>query len=66
VEYQLIIRIEPPALPIATLNLLHQNIQDIFYERGVQIMVPAFESQPERPTVIPKSKWNQAPGDRAS
>jgi small-conductance mechanosensitive channel len=64
VEYQLIVRLEPPALPIATLNLLHQNIQDIFNERGVQIMVPAFESQPERPIVIPKSKWNQAPGDR--
>jgi small-conductance mechanosensitive channel len=66
VEYQLVVRVEKPELRIATLTALHQNIQDIFYERGVQIMVPAFESQPASPLVIPKSKWTQAPGDAAS
>jgi len=64
VQYQVVVRIEKPETRIATLNSLHQNIQDIFNERGVQIMVPAFESQPESPIVIPKSKWSQAPGDQ--
>ncbi|HET9888337.1 MAG TPA: mechanosensitive ion channel domain-containing protein [bacterium] len=66
VEYQLVVRVEKPEIRIVALNALHQNILDIFNERGVQIMVPAFEAQPETPIVIPKSKWSQAPGDRAS
>ena len=66
VEYQLVVRLEQAEQRIATLNALHQNIQDFFNERGVQIMTPAFESQPERPLIIPKSKWSQAPGDQPS
>lgn len=65
VEYQLVVRIEKPELRVATLTGLHQNILDIFNERGVQIMVPAFESQPQSPVIVPRSKWSQAPGDRA-
>ena len=43
------------------LSDLHAQIQDAFNEFGVQIMSPAFESQPERSVVVPKSKWFAAP-----
>jgi small-conductance mechanosensitive channel len=64
VEYQLVVRLEQADRRVAILNVLHQNIQDAFNERGVQIMSPAFESQPEQPVIVPKSKWFAAPGDR--
>jgi small-conductance mechanosensitive channel len=65
VEYQLIVRLErpDPAHRAATLSALHQNILDAFNERGVQIMTPSFEGQPEQPVLVPKAKWTQAPGD---
>ena len=63
VEYQLVVRVERADRRFLTLSELNQNIQDAFNERGVQIMSPAFESQPEQPIVVPKSKWNRAPGD---
>jgi small-conductance mechanosensitive channel len=62
VEYQLVVRLEPSANRLAVLTQLHQNIQDAFNEGGIQIMVPAYESQPERPIVIPKAKWSESPG----
>jgi hypothetical protein len=33
------------------------HIQDAFNEAGVQIMAPAFESQPEQKVIVPKSQW---------
>ena len=65
VEYQLIVRLErpDPLQRAVSLNTLHQNIQDVFNERGIQIMSPAFESQPEKSVLVPKEKWFQAPGD---
>jgi small-conductance mechanosensitive channel len=63
VEYQLIVRIEPGADRFATLTLLHQNILDAFNERQIQIMVPAFEMQPEKPVLVHKEDWSRAPGD---
>ena len=38
-------------------RVIHANIQDAFNEAGIQIMTPAFESQPSEPVVVPKSKW---------
>jgi small-conductance mechanosensitive channel len=64
VEFDLVVRLETSATRLATLTLLHQNILDAFNERGVQIMVPAYESQPERPIVIPKARWSEAPWDQ--
>ncbi|MFZ0107594.1 MAG: mechanosensitive ion channel domain-containing protein [Thiobacillus sp.] len=43
------------------LSELHQNIQDVFNEYGVQIMSPNFEAQPEQPVLVPKSNWHAAP-----
>jgi small-conductance mechanosensitive channel len=40
---------------------MHQNILDVFNEHGVQIMTPAYEGDPEKPKVVPKDQWYQAP-----
>jgi small-conductance mechanosensitive channel len=56
--------LEPGADRLRVLTALHQNIQDAFNERGVQIMSPHFEGQPEGRVWVPKSKWSVAPEDR--
>ncbi|HXJ70820.1 MAG TPA: mechanosensitive ion channel domain-containing protein, partial [Verrucomicrobiae bacterium] len=61
VVYQIMVRLEVDADRLAVLTELHQNIQDAFNERGVQIMSPHFEGQPEGKVWVPKSKWNVAP-----
>jgi small-conductance mechanosensitive channel len=61
--YQLTVRLEPVADRLGVLTELHQNIQDAFNERGVQIMSPHFEGQPEGRVVVPRAKWNAAPND---
>jgi small-conductance mechanosensitive channel len=63
VEYELIVRVERPEERIMVRDRLNQNIQDTFNERGVQIMSPHFEGQPESPVWVPKSKWTEAPLD---
>jgi small-conductance mechanosensitive channel len=63
VEYQLIVRVEPGADRYGTLTQLHQNILDAFNERQIQIMVPMFEMQPEKPVLVRKEDWARAPGD---
>jgi hypothetical protein len=40
---------------------LHRSILDVFNEYGVQIMTPAYEGDPERPKVVPKAQWFEAP-----
>jgi small-conductance mechanosensitive channel len=40
---------------------MHQNVLDIFNEHGVQIMTPAYEGDPEKPKVVPRDQWYQAP-----
>jgi small-conductance mechanosensitive channel len=61
VQYELRTHIETPEERFRVLSDLHAQIQDAFNEFGVQIMSPAFESQPERSVVVPKSKWFEAP-----
>jgi small-conductance mechanosensitive channel len=63
VEYQLVVRVEATADRFKVLSELHQNIQDAFNDRGVQIMSPHFESQPDRPILVPKARWSEAPND---
>jgi small-conductance mechanosensitive channel len=63
VVYQIMVRLEADADRLAVLTELHQNIQDAFNERGVQIMSPHFEGQPEGRVWVPKSKWNVAPDE---
>jgi len=45
----------------ALYTALHRNIQDVFNEHGVQIMTPAYESDPAAPKVVPKDQWYQSP-----
>src|SRR5262249_18029507 len=45
----------------ALYTALHRNIQDVFNEYGVQIMTPAYESDPASPKVVPKDQWYQPP-----
>jgi small-conductance mechanosensitive channel len=61
IEYQLNVAIADPRQKPFVLSELHQNILDLFNEFGVQIMVPAFEGQPEDKIWVPREKWNQAP-----
>jgi small-conductance mechanosensitive channel len=63
VVYQLTVRLEPDADRLGVLTELHQNIQDAFNERGVQIMSPHYEGQPGERVWVPKSKWTAAPDD---
>jgi small-conductance mechanosensitive channel len=44
---------------------LHRNILDVFNEYGVQIMVPSYEGDPERPKVVPKEQWYTSPAQPA-
>jgi small-conductance mechanosensitive channel len=39
-------------------NELIQNILDVFNENNVQIMTPAYESDPETPKLVPKDQWD--------
>src|SRR5262245_36010777 len=57
VDYELRAHLEMSAEPARVRSELHMRIQDTFNEFGVQIMSPAFESQPDHPVVVPRSRW---------
>jgi small-conductance mechanosensitive channel len=40
---------------------LHRNVLDVFNEHGVQIMVPAYESDPPEPKIVRPSVWPVKP-----
>jgi small-conductance mechanosensitive channel len=40
---------------------LHRNILDLFNEYGVQIMTPAYESDPDRAKIVPPEQWYAPP-----
>jgi len=61
VSYEVRGHLEMPAELARVMSELHKQIQDVFNEFGVQIMSPAFESQPDRPVVVPRSRWFAAP-----
>jgi small-conductance mechanosensitive channel len=63
VEYELIFSVDNPEERAPILSELHQNIQDAFNERGVQIMSPHYEGQPSQPVVVPRARWSRAPGE---
>lgn len=43
---------------------LHRNIQDVFNEQGVQIMSPAYVSDPTEPKLVPPEDWYAAPASK--
>jgi small-conductance mechanosensitive channel len=40
------------------LSTLHENIQDVFSENGVQIMSPHYLDDPASPKIVPPSRWD--------
>lgn len=57
VEYELVVSLDQPEQRVPLLSELHTHIQDTFNEAGVQMMVPAFETQPAEKLVVPRSQW---------
>jgi small-conductance mechanosensitive channel len=45
---------------------LHRQILDVFNEYGVQIMTPAYESDPQAAKVVARNDWYAAPASPAS
>jgi small-conductance mechanosensitive channel len=61
VQYLLLAHLADGYSRAAVLSELHSQIQDAFNEFGTQIMSPHFESQPEKPVLVPRSAWHAAP-----
>jgi small-conductance mechanosensitive channel len=61
VEYEVFAYIDRPLERVPVLSALHQNIQDVFNEHGVQIMSPHFIAQPAQTVVVPPEGWYAKP-----
>jgi small-conductance mechanosensitive channel len=61
VEYELFAHTDRPRERVATLSILHANIQDAFNEYGVQILSPHFVLQPDHTVVVPREAWYDKP-----
>jgi len=59
--YRLCARIGVPVERVAVLDRLHQNIQDVFNEYGVQIMSPHYVEDPAQAAIVPRERWYEAP-----
>ena len=66
VEYELVAHVDHPEQRVAILSELHMHIQDAFNEAAVQIMSPAFESQPDNKVFVPRSQWFPKPAEAAT
>jgi len=53
ITYEINVYCEDPSQMMNYYNLLHENILDVFNENNIQIMTPAYESDPEIPKVVP-------------
>ena len=61
VTYELNAYCEDPERMYPLYSELHRNIQDVFNEHGVQIMTPAYVTDPEEPKIVPQSRWYEPP-----
>jgi small-conductance mechanosensitive channel len=61
VEYEINVYCREPQRMMALYTALHRNILDLFNEYGVQIMTPAYETDPEQAKVVAKDQWYLAP-----
>jgi small-conductance mechanosensitive channel len=66
VEYVLLISPERPEGRLLLLDALHARILDAFNEYGVQMMSPAYESDPHQRKVVPRDQWYAAPAGPAA
>ncbi len=61
VEYELNAYTPEPERRLELLSRLHEQIQDLFNQYGVQIMSPHYESDKDRPVVVPPDRWAPPP-----
>jgi hypothetical protein len=61
VNYELNVYCDDPTAVLDVYTELHRNVLDVFNEYGVQIMTPAYMSDPSEPKIVPRSKWHDAP-----
>jgi len=61
VNYELNVYCEDARAMNGLYSELHRNIQDVFNEYGVQIMTPAYETDPETPKIVPRDQWFAPP-----
>ena len=61
VTYEINAYCNEPGAMLQLYNALHQNIQDVFNEYGVQIMTPAYRDDPEQAKIVPKDQWFTPP-----
>ncbi len=61
VTYEINVFCDKPHSILAFKTALHRNILDVFNEYGIQVMVPAYEGDPDQPKIVPKERWYAAP-----
>jgi len=61
VNYELNVYCDDASAMMSLYTALHRNILDVFNEYDVQIMTPAYESDPEQPKVVPRAQWYASP-----
>jgi small-conductance mechanosensitive channel len=61
VTYELNVYCDNPAAMYQLYTELHRNILDVFNEYKVQIMTPAYMSDPSRPKIVPTGEWFSEP-----
>jgi len=65
VVYELNAYTDTPEIMPRIYSNLHENIQDVFNEYGVQIMTPAYERDPPEPKIVPRANWYAAPAHKS-
>ena len=64
VTYELNVYCDQPLRMFQLYADLHRNILDVFNEYNIQIMTPAYVSDPAEPKVVPKDQWFAEPAQR--
>jgi small-conductance mechanosensitive channel len=66
VAYEINAYTERPLEMVRIYSDLHQNIQDVFNEHGVQIMSPHYLGDPAQSKIVPKEHWYKPPAKQES
>ena len=61
VHYELNVYCDDPTRMLTFYSALHQNIQDVFNEHGVQIMTPSYVADTPNPKIVSKDAWYTPP-----
>jgi small-conductance mechanosensitive channel len=61
ITYQLNVYCNDPTRMVRLYSDLHRNMLDVFNEHAVQIMTPAYESDPADPKLVPRDRWKWPP-----